>query len=374
MADVFEPTLLPEDMRIDLCREVLSEGGADRINTNTATREMWVRCVMPWHDDRNPSASLSYEKLTYKCFSCGSGGGLIWLIRVIRDGSYADAKRWVSDLSGVEGGEYDLASMLHLLEALYAEPDKARTPVPTFSPRALEPWAFIHPWLTDPVEEFGRGIPEENVVRMQVGYAEEYPMGLDVHGDLRPPSERIVVPHFWRGKLVGWQSRRLVNDGTPKWLSTPDMPKDTSLYGPPETMALDEVLVVESPMTVLRHVHHLPILATFGADVTDYQVRLLSEFEKVTVWMDNDDAGWRSTLGYVDDTGTDHPGLIDRLARRTNVWAVDSDWSVDGADMDDQTAADLYAGAVPAVLWEQPSALCCWECKEYHTGDCGEEE
>lgn len=370
---VFEATLLPDEMRLDLCRSILAEAGVENVRVNTSTKELLHRCAMPWHDDRNPSASLNWEKMTYWCFSCSSGGGLLWLIRVIRGGSHADARRWVSDESGIEGGEYDLSAMLTYLDALWDAPVGQGRVIPSFSTRALDPWNYTHPWLTDPVEDGGRGVPVENVERMQVGYAERYPMGKDEDGDPLPPSERIVVPHFWKGKLVGWQSRRLADDGTPKWLSTPDLPKDVSLYSTEEVLKGDTLVVVESPMTALRHIHHLPIAATFGASVTDSQIRLMADFDRVILWMDPDKAGWQSIEGYTDDTGTRHAGCVERLERFTDVWTVMSDWAVDGADMDDETAASVVAEAEPAVLWERPTALRCWDCKQYHSGDCREE-
>lgn len=365
----FEAILMPEDMRLELARSLLAEAGVDRVITNTATKELTHCCAMPWHDDRNPSASLNYESLTYWCFSCRSGGGLLWLIRVIRGGSHAEARRWVEDESGISGGEYDLGSVLQYIDALYAGDTAAAPTTPRFSPRALDPWAFIHPWLTDPPDEFGRGIPEDNVVRMRVGYAHEYPMG-----EGQPTSERIVVPHFWQGDLLGWQSRRLADDGTPKWISTPDFPRDRTLYGDvPEVERSEVVVVVESPMTVLRHLHHLPILATFGADMTGAQARALAQWDRVVMWPDPDLAGWRALEGYTDDSGQWRAGAIDRLENYTDVWVANSDWAVDGAELDDDAAQAVVESAEPAVLWERPSALRCWDCKEVHTGECGEE-
>ncbi len=102
-----------------------------------------------------------------------------------------------------------------------------------------------------------------------------------------------------KGKLVGWQSRRLdSSDGTPKWLSTPEFPKDSTLFNYDEVCKADPnfVVVCESPMSTLRHQHHLPIVATFGAEVTDRQVRLMAEFDRVVLWMDPDNAGWRAPV------------------------------------------------------------------------------
>lgn len=371
--EVFEPLTLPDDVKEDLCRSLLAEFGVTRILHNPTKGELTHQCVMPEHDDRNPSAGLNYRTLTYKCFSCQASGGLLWLIRTVRGGgtTTAGAREWLIGSLGLDGE--DTEAILRLIDSIVAADGTARVraPIPSFSPRILDPWAFIHPWLTDPIDwddpaMGGRGVPEQNVLDLRVGYAEQYPLD-----DKGTTSERIVVPHFWKGKLVGWQSRKIFEDGSPKWLSTPDFPKDETLYRPPEG---DLAVVVESPMTVLRHAHHLPLTATFGANVTDRQVRLLSGYDKVVLWMDPDKAGWRAMEGYTDEGGEHHPGLIDRLTPYTDVWAVDSDLANDGADLDDETAAEAVRDAVPAAVWERPERLRCVVCRKVHSGDCREEE
>ncbi len=59
-------------------------------------------------------------------------------------------------------------------------------------------WLLVHPYLT----EF-RGIPIANIENHQVGYDAD--------------TNRIVFPNYWRGELIGWQTRRIVNDGSPKY-------------------------------------------------------------------------------------------------------------------------------------------------------------
>ena len=39
--------------------------------------------VCPFHDDTNPSMSVSSDKQIYKCFSCGAGGdALAFLVKI----------------------------------------------------------------------------------------------------------------------------------------------------------------------------------------------------------------------------------------------------------------------------------------------------
>jgi hypothetical protein len=333
---ILEAQLMPEVQREQLCRDLLEEFGA----TNVVTRgdELWCCCVMPHHADRRPSASLNYKNLVYKCFSCGSGGGLIWLVGTCQGGGDYQARAWISTHTGTSGDS--LVDLMTLWDALYSPTSTAQAPIPTMDPRVLDPWRFIHPWVTEK-----RHVPEETVLRFQIGYG-VIPINIGTYEQpIWVKSPRIVVPHFWRGNLVGWQSRRLLkNDGTAKYISTPDFPRERTIFNhdPSQPMAI----VVESPFSVLRHAHHAHVVSTFGAAITPAQIRILAEYSRIVVWMDNDDAGWRAVAP-----------LSEALSAYTMVSVVDSRWAADPADFDDAAFDRLVADAVPDALWRPPPHL-----------------
>lgn len=378
----FEPALLPDAVKEDLCRGLLAEFGANVTRVREPDGELNCRCVMPWHPENKPSASLNYKKLTYKCLGCGSQGGLLWLIGMARGVTGTQARDWLGTQTGLDGADIELKALLDLFDALEADRPSRREPIPKMGEAAIAAWeGIVHPYMTTGVPEIGlegRGIPVENLLAMRVGYSPDYRVNVssDPDSPVWAESHRIVIPHFWRGDLVGWQSRQIVDDGTPKYLSTPGFPKDQTVYNYDAVVASGSrvVLVVESPATVLRHRHHLPIVATFGKDVTDAQVRLLAHFETVVWWPDNDEAGWAATLGRKGERRGDEGtlGLPERLEPYSDVLVVDSDWAADGAQMPDDLAARLFAEAVPAPVWRIPSALRCWHCKRCHTGYCEE--
>lgn len=371
----FDAVHLPLEIKEAMCEELIAEAGAAKAIKNPKKHEIRVTCLMPWHDDHRPTnAFLNYEKLVYICFACQSSGGLLWLISQIRGGSTRQAKEWLGGQLGDLDTD-DVSTLMALIDSLGKDESQIRAPIPSFSTKVLEPWAFIHPWLTDPIdpdpEVSGRGIPEQNVIDLRVGYAEEYPMGKDIEGNPLPPSERIVVPHFWKDKLVGWQSRRLCDDGTPKWLSTADFPRDTTIFNLDRIPSRSRVVVVESPMSVLRHTHHLPIVATFGSYVSDTQVRLLAQFDEVIYWPDPDEAGFRSVRGWRDQSGEYTPGLIERLEPYTDLSVVETDWAVDPADLSEDDVTQAVEQAPPAALWEEPTGILrCHFCRTCHTGEC----
>lgn len=340
-APAFEAGSLPEAEKERLCRSLLAEFGVTSIKVREPDGEMIHCCALPWHDDRNPSASLNYKSLTYNCLSCGSSGGLLWFIASCRGGDNIDARRWVADQTGTGADEQSLASLLDFFDAVYGKEQRTSAPLPRVSPRVLEPWKFIHPYLTAPKGEGGRGIPAANVMALSVGYGEFRMQTTDEHWIT---SERIVIPHFWRGDLVGWQTRRLVKDGTPKYQSSGDFPKDMTVYNhSPRTRPI----IVESPMSVLAKYHLASDMeSVFGAKVTDKQIRILGAHQQVFLWFDNDEAGWKATHS-----------VGERLQPYTDVWVVESPYVQDPADLDDITFQETAKAVVPYALWKPPTHL-----------------
>lgn len=374
----FEAALLPLAQKEDLCRSLLAEFGVASIRERASDHELIHGCLIdPTHRDqsRNPTASLNYEKLTYRCLGCGARGGLLWLIATCRGGSSHEAGRWLAQTVGSDGQVMDLGDLMRYLDAVYAT-RKTKPTIPVYSERMLEPWDLVHPYLTDPIEMGGRGIPWDNVTTLRLGYAEAYKIGERL--DKTPiTSERIVLPHFWKGDLVGWQTRRLdARDGTPKYLSSPDFPKDSTLYN--YQPRAERAVVVESMMSVAAHLHALPQMeATFGANLTDAQVRLLSKHPVVVLFFDNDKAGWQAVEGYdtLDRRGrvVEHQeGLGERLGRTSTVYVVDNPYAADPGDMATEDVLDLVTNhLVPFAAWQRPQVLRCYRCKQTaHDGTC----
>lgn len=369
---VFEAALLPDAEKERLCRALLSEFGVTSIRPG-GDGELIHSCCLPTgghkNGDLNASASLNYKKLTYNCLGCQSSGGLLWFIALCRGEDTDGARRWLDDQTGGGADEQSLGSLLEFFDAVYGGAGKIRAaPIPRMSPAVLKPWEMIHPYLTDPISEGGRGISEAAVIRHRVGFAPTYRLKIkaadgdpaaDEHGMKPVVGPRIVIPHFWKGDLVGWQTRRLVNDGTPKYQSSPDFPKDTTLYDyDPKRRSC---VVVESPMSRLARADDvLNMSATFGAKVTDRQCSLISIHPHVVLWMDNDEAGWKATHR-----------LAEYLEPYSDVWVVDSPWTGDAGDMDAEETGNLLADVVPYALWKPPTAFYCFKCRNRaHEGKC----
>lgn len=352
---------LPDVQKRQLCLDLLAEFGVDDISESTKG-ELRHRCSLPLggHTDRDSvTASINYKKLTFRCLVCNNAGGLLWWIAVNRGESVARSRDWLRSASGVTEG-IDPALLLTVLDALF-HPASGSVPMPSFDERTLTQWCgwpMQHPYLTEPVvfsagySVGGREIPTETLDRFKVGYCDH-----DPHWGY---SQRTIIPVHWQDSLVGWQARRLLPAGDPddpdpaRYKNSPDFPRDRVLYGSPEALRATQALLVESPMSVLRHSHHLPVVATLGASVSDSQLSLLHRYDRVSIFFDNDQAGWDAVEGT--GTGRKHrPGLVEKLREYVEVRVVDSPWwKADPADLTEQEVAELYAGAQPAVLWKRP--------------------
>lgn len=346
----FEAALLPDEQKEKLCRELLAEFGTS-VRRKTGEGELICSCPLPntrhKNGDKNPSASLNYKKLTFNCLGCGSSGGLLWFIAICRGEDAPESHAWLASQTGIGQSSMDLSALMELITAIYHPTRSVASPIPHFDPTVLDPWTWggHHPYMTTGEPELGvvgRGCREETLDHFRVGYAPEYFMGRH-----QPPQERIIIPLFWRDALVGWQARALARGDEPKYKNSPELPRDRVLYNHERRR---ELVLVESPLSVLRHWHHVPTMqATFGAQVTEAQLRLCQRYSKITLWFDNDDAGWAATSK-----------VGEALNRYAPVSVVESPYAADPADMDDETVVSLLAAPVPYGVWAPPTTLTPW--------------
>lgn len=317
---------------------------------------------------------LADNVLTGNCLGCGSSGGLLWFIATCRGETSGDARQWLEKTAGLGGQVLELDAMLRFLDSVYARPQSV--PIPNFSTKLLDAWAYDHPYFTE-----ARGISPE--------VYKEYRLGWD------PKTDRVVLPHFWMDKLVGWQTRKLPMEwrsveltpeslsihsgqsGSPKYHSSPDFPKESTIFNyQPKAR---EVVVMEAMLSALTHEHVFHSEAVFGAKVTELQIRRLVKHDLVILWMDNDTAGWRAVEGRPEVKPTrERPqgqerivGMAELLAPYTEVKVVNSPWSQDPNELPTEEAVSLRDSAVPWSHWRRPEGLSCFHCRrDAHEGAC----
>lgn len=331
---------LPDEHKRQLCYDLLQEFGVTQIR-ESRDGELTHQCCLPLggHQDGNSwTASLNYKKLAFNCFVCGYGGSLQWWIAVNRGLQTEQVEGWLRSRTG-SGNQMELSMRQRIIESIIHPPSNKPEPMPFYNDAILNRWngwQIFHPYLTDPWlpdEKGGRGIPIPNLEKYEVGYTDE---DEDFHY-----RGRIIIPVRWKGKIVGWQARRLdTNDPEYhiKYKNSPSFPRDRIVYG---DFGERHGVVVESPLSVLRHTHQRPVVSTFGSKVTDAQLRLLQSFQSLILFPDPDKAGYQWTRR-----------ILNQLSRSVRLSVATSPYEkVDASDLDDDTFSDLCDSAVPGSVW-----------------------
>lgn len=323
----------------NLCIELLREFGVTDFRENRRESELTHRCVLPIGRDRHSdgnswTASVNYSKLKFNCYVCGYGGPIDWWVAVNRGLDTEGAQAWLGQRVG-SGHKEDLPTRLAILNSILHPPDDSPGPMPFYNDAILNRWNEYdhHPYLTDSISEGGREVPSCNLDKYEVGYAAD---DEDFHY-----YGRIIIPVRWNGKIVGWQARRFDPDDPEygiKYKNSPSFPRNRILYG---DIGGRSPVIVESPLSVLRHTHQRPIISTFGSEVTQAQLRLLEKYSSLTLFPDPDKAGrgWARNIYY-------------KLSRSVRINIVDSPYAkVDPADLDEDTYVNLVDSAVPGSIW-----------------------
>lgn len=336
---------LPIEERKRICLELMTEFGAQ--NVSIKGDEIIHSCNLPFgnhvNGDRNPSAHLNFRKMVFGCWGCGGGGFLWWISTMLGDENGYLARDALARVTGLRG-DTSAEDLMAFLDQLFAGEDDAPTiqTMARYEPSVLDKWKGIHPYLT----EF-RGIPEQNVIDSRVGHGI---IDVRINDSTFVRSNRIIIPHFWRGDLVGWQSRRMSDDGTPKYVNTPAFPREHTLYN--YDASQKSVVVVEAPLSCVAQRHNIHLESTFGAAVTLKQMDLLAQHDQVILWMDNDGAGWQATEKLCEYLG----------ARVPRLFVVDSPYAADPADLTSFAFRfGLAQWSQHWTLWQRPTTL-----EEYH--------
>lgn len=304
-----------------LARADIVEIVGRRIPLKKAGREFQACC--PFHNEKTPSFTVSPSKQFYHCFGCGAHGSALGFLMEYDRLSFPEAVEELATSMGLEVPREagfsqgpDHRPLFDVLEQA-AKQFEQQLRQHSDSPRAVD---YLR----------GRGVSGEVAARFRLGFA---PPGWDrllqaLGGDdgrirqLRDAGliteqdgkrydrlrDRIIFPiRDTRGRVVGFGGR-LLGDGKPKYLNSPETPvfhKGRELYGLYEARQADahptRLLVVEGYMDVVA-------LAQFGIDnavatlgtatTADHLEKLYRATPEVVFCFDGDragrDAAWKA--------------------------------------------------------------------------------
>jgi DNA primase len=285
-----------------------------RVPLRKAGKDYQACC--PFHDEKTPSFTVSRDKQFYHCFGCGAHGSAIGFLMEYGRLGFLDAVEELARRAGLKlptDGEWQQGPNYAPHYALLEEAAAFFRRQLREHPDAAGAVAYLKSrGLTGEVAaRFGVGFapPERDLMLLRFGdgaSARErlIETGLVVGQDGKPHDrfrDRIMFPiRDRRGRVIGFGGR-VLGDGKPKYLNSPETPlfrKGRELYGFYEAQQasrkIPRLLVVEGYMDVIALAQHdiLYAVATLGTATTpDHLERLLTNVPAVTFCFDGDHAG-----------------------------------------------------------------------------------
>lgn len=294
-----------------------------RIQLRKAGKDYQARC--PFHEEKTPSFTVSADKQFYYCFGCGAHGTAIGFLMEYDHLVFPEAIEELAQRVGLEvpaQGEPlrtgpDRAPLLQLMEqtaALYCQ-QLRHHPQATRAVQYLEERG-----LTEAItKRFDLGFaPGGNVLLGRLGASADVQTQLMTCGLIAAQDgrrydrfrDRIMFPiRDRRGRVIGFGGR-LLGDGQPKYLNSPETPlfhKGRELYGLYEllqsTRKITSVIVVEGYMDVIALAQFgiTNAVATLGtATTSEHLQQLLRTAPEVVFCFDGDragrDAAWKALV------------------------------------------------------------------------------
>ncbi|KDM92461.1 DNA primase [Photobacterium galatheae] len=291
----------------------------------------------PFHNEKTPSFSVSPDKQFYYCFGCGAKGNVLDFVMEFDRLDFVEAIEDLASQLGLEvpreqgSGQspakrqekqslYDLMGQVAQYYQSQLRQHEAQVAIDYLKGRGLS---------GEIVKQFGIGyIPDQwDLVRQRFGRTEQAQKDLVNAGMLIENDQgrrydrfrgRIMFPiHDRRGRVIGFGGR-VLGDGTPKYLNSPETPifhKGRELYGLYQVMQTyrepERILVVEGYMDVVALAQYGVdyAVASLGTSTTgDHIQNLFRQTGTVVCCYDGDragrDAAWRAmeqALPYLSD-------------------------------------------------------------------------
>ena len=288
----------------------------------------------PFHSEKTPSFTVSQPKQFYHCFGCQANGTAIGFLMEYANMSFPEAIEELADRAGLEMPTRDTSApaqasskplfdilaqaALHYAAALKTHPEAHRA-VDYLKRRGLTgdvakrfELGFAPPgWsnLSDALLASERSEKREVLLVTAGLSAERGPGNKGIYDRLR---DRIVFPiHDRRGRVIGFGGR-VIDEGEPKYLNSPETPvfhKGRELYGlfqaRKANSQLKRLLVVEGYMDVVALFQHgiTYAVATLGTAATPEHVeQLFRGASEVVFCFDGDTAGRRAAWRALENT------------------------------------------------------------------------
>ena len=289
--------------------------------------------LCPFHNEKSPSFSVSGPKQMYYCFGCGAGGNVITFVMNYENYSFGEAMQMLAERAGVKLPEIEYSKEMkqrenHRARLLEANKEAAKY--------------FYYQLRSKPGEQGlryleGRQLSEETMKRFGLGFANKTSDDLTKYLRQKGFEDKLLQEvglcgydermgmhdKFWNRvmfpiqdsnhRVIGFGGR-VMGDGTPKYLNSPETPifdKSRNLYGLnfARTARAGNIILCEGYMDVIamHQAGFTQAVASLGTAFTTGQANLLRRYtDNVLLAYDSDGAGVKAALraiGILRETG-----------------------------------------------------------------------
>ena len=302
-------------------RTTLSAVIAPTVKLIRAGRE-WKACC-PFHSEKTPSFTVNDEKGFYHCFGCGAHGDAIRFLTDNRGMQFMDAVKELAAKAGMDVPAPDpkakeraertasLTDVMTSVQAWYAEQLQGISGADTrdyLKRRGIDPAT---------IQRFGIGFAPDSRNALKRALEKLGEDKLVETGMLIQPDEggkesydrfrgRLMIPiRDPRGRVIAFGGR-IMGDGEPKYLNSPDTPlfdKGRTLYNidraGPASRSAKRLIVVEGYMDViaLDRAGIAEVVAPNGTAVTEAQLERMWRLDPSPILcFDGDAAGRKAAI------------------------------------------------------------------------------
>ena len=280
--------------------------------------------LCPFHNEKSPSFSVSPGKQMYYCFGCGAGGNVITFIMEYENYSFTEALNLLAERAGVALPKQEYSPEARAQEDLkknLLEINKLAANYFYYQlkhPQGKAGYDYLkNRQLTDDtIRHFGLGFANKTSDDLYRFLKDKgYPDSLLKETGLVTIEERGAHDKFWNrvmfpildvnNRVIGFGGR-VMGDGTPKYLNSPEtvlFTKSHVLYGlnfaGPAIRKAGHAVLLEGYMDVIA-CHQAGAdytVAPLGTSLTEEHARLLKRYtDNVIVLFDPGAAGIKAAL------------------------------------------------------------------------------
>ncbi len=286
----------------------------------TKTGREYKACC-PFHNEKTPSFTINDEKGFYHCFGCSAHGDAIRWMTDQRGLSFMDAVKELADNAGMEVPAPDpraakvAEERAGLHDVMAAAQDYFVKAYKGIEGAGASAYLKKRGLRDDIIEQFGFGFAPDSRTALrnalkQFGDPMLIEAGMLIKVDDKEPYDRfrgrLMIPiRDARGRVIAFGGR-ILGDGEPKYLNSPDTPlfdKGRTLYNlnicSPASRNTGRVIVVEGYMDViaLAQAGYPDVVAPLGTALTEQQIQMLWRMaEKPIICFDGDKAGQKAAI------------------------------------------------------------------------------